>query len=198
MAKQFSGIIVMFATFIMCQVVTSLEASVLVKTSPIIMAHAMMHMQAPPTHPTKQQSDDRAKNEMAFKDVQVLRDSFLMLWVCGGILPGSVVGAILRKVNREKLWLDMSLSACTALPLTPFLLRQYTDCSPEVCFLGGFIVSVCAWSAWTIALILVSRLTKAADSGGIGGMKDELLGKGSPQQRPFAGGDGDQKISGGK
>lgn len=167
---------VMVTTLIMCQLVTTLEAHYKPTFATVTKADAFIKEYATqaPSIPTKTVE----KVEQAAKDVDVLRNSFLMLWVCGGIFPGAVVGAILRKATKAQIALDMAVSVCTALPVTPYILRRYTDCTPEECFLGGFLLSVGAWALWQIILILVARIISAADKRGIAGVKDEILGSG--------------------
>lgn len=175
MARQFTGVLVMLLTLTMCQVVTSLEASARMVAAPVVRQQAKIIAQSN----GKLQAEENKANEQAVKDVQVLRDSFLMLWVCGGIFPGAVVGAILRhKATRTQVTADMLVSICTALPLTPYLLKKYSNVSPEECFVGGFIVSVMSWAAWQIILIIVARVTLAADKRGVAGVKDEIMGNG--------------------
>lgn len=165
---------VLVTTLIMCQLVATLEAHYKPTFAAINKADAFIKASQSPDIPRKTVE----KVEQASKDVDVLRNSFLMLWVCGGIFPGAVVGVILRKATKAQIALDMGVSVCTALPVTPYLLRRYTDCTPEECFLGGFILSVGAWALWQIILVLVARIISAADKRGIAGVKDEILGGG--------------------
>ena len=182
MVRQFAGIMVLLLTLAMCQVVTSLEATARMTAAPVMRTQAkIVAMQVNPNGNgnSKIHAEERKANEQAVKDVQVLRDSFLMLWICGGIFPGAVVGAILRhKATRTQVTADMMVSICTALPLTPYLLKRYSSVSPEECFVGGFIVSVMSWAVWQIVLIIVARVTLAADKRGVAGVKDEIMGNG--------------------
>lgn len=181
MLRQFAGIMVLLLTLAMCQVVTSLEATARMTAAPVMRTQAkIVAMQVNPNGNgnSKIHAEERKANEQAVKDVQVLRDSFLMLWICGGIFPGAVVGAILHKATRTQVTADMLVSICTALPLTPYLLKRYSNVSPEECFVGGFIVSVMSWTAWQLVLIIVARVTLAADKRGVAGVKDELMGSG--------------------
>ena len=182
MLRQFAGIMVLLLTLAMCQVVTSLEATARMTAAPVMRTQAkIVAMQVNPNGNgnSKIHAEERKANEQAVKDVQVLRDSFLMLWVCSGIFPGAVVGAILRhKATRTQVTADMLVSICTALPLTPYLLKRYSSVSPEECFVGGFIVSVMSWAVWQIVLIIVARVTLAADKRGVAGVKDEIMGNG--------------------
>ena len=183
MVRQFAGIMVLLLTLTMCKAVTSLEATARMTAAPVIRTQAKIAKMAQPNGNGKAAAAAEQKaNEQAVKDVQVLRDSFLMLWVCGGIFPGAVVGAILRKATRTQVTADMLVSICTALPLTPYLLKRYSNVSPEECFVGGFIVSVMSWAAWQIILIIVARVTLAADKRGVAGVKDEIMGNG--EQKP--------------
>ena len=183
MVRQFAGIMVLLLTLTMCKAVTSLEATARMTAAPVIRTQAKIAKMAQPNGNGKAAAAAEQKaNEQAVKDVQVLRDSFLMLWVCSGIFPGAVVGAILRKATRTQVTADMLVSICTALPLTPYLLKRYSNVSPEECFVGGFIVSVMSWAAWQIILIIVARVTLAADKRGVAGVKDEIMGNG--EQKP--------------
>ena len=184
MVRQFAGIMVLLLTLTMCKAVTSLEATARMTAAPVIRTQAKIAKMAQPNGNGKAAAvaAEEKANEQAVKDVQVLRDSFLMLWVCSGIFPGAVVGAILRKATRTQVTADMLVSICTALPLTPYLLKRYSNVSPEECFVGGFIVSVMSWAAWQIILIIVARITLAADKRGVAGVKDEIMGNG--EQKP--------------
>ena len=184
MVRQFAGIMVLLLTLTMCKAVTSLEATARMTAAPVIRTQAKIAKMAQPNGNGKAAAAAEQKaNEQAVKDVQVLRDSFLMLWVCSGIFPGAVVGAILRhKATRTQVTADMLVSICTALPLTPYLLKRYSSVSPEECFVGGFIVSVMSWAVWQIVLIIVARVTLAADKRGVAGVKDEIMGNG--EQKP--------------
>ena len=180
MVRQFAGIMVLLLTLTMCKAVTSLEATARMTAAPVIRTQAKIAKMAQPNGNGKAAvAAEEKANEQAVKDVQVLRDSFLMLWVCSGIFPGAVVGAILRhKATRTQVTADMLVSICTALPLTPYLLKRYSNVSPEECFVGGFIVSVMSWAVWQIVLIIVARVTLAADKRGVAGVKDEIMGNG--------------------
>ena len=180
MVRQFAGIMVLLLTLTMCKAVTSLEATARMTAAPVIRTQAKIAKMAQPNGNGKAAvAAEEKANEQAVKDVQVLRDSFLMLWVCSGIFPGAVVGAILRhKATRTQVTADMLVSICTALPLTPYLLKRYSSVSPEECFVGGFIVSVMSWAVWQIVLIIVARVTLAADKRGVAGVKDEIMGNG--------------------
>lgn len=203
---QLSGPLVLIVTLAMCQVITTLEASLVSKARPILITQANIAKYGSPH--TLQGASDKVANEQAVKDVQVLRDTFLMLWVCGGILPGAVVSLALRKYARKFMparWVlevpvsfDVSVSICTAIPLVPLLLKRYTNCAPEEAFALGFAVSVAAWASWIIVLILVARFTVAANERGIGGLKDEMLGKGGqPTILPFPESKNGEKPPGG-
>ncbi len=176
MARQFAVVVVMVVTLTMCQLVTSMESSARMTAAPII--RTQVKIAAQPLPNGKVQAEEKKANEQAVNDVQVLRDRFLMLWVCSGIFPRAVVGAILRKATRAQVTADMLVSVCTALPLTPYLLKRYSNVTPEECFVGGFIVSVMSWAAWQIILIIVARVTLAADKRGVGGVFDEVRGNG--------------------
>jgi len=177
MDRLIIGIAVIFVTMLGSTTVTSLETMFLraVKTTPVVAAQDNGKTAVAQAASNKRE-DEKIANEHA--RVEVLRNSFLMLWLIGGVIPGSAVGVVLKQVTGYKALTHATVSVCTSVPVTPYLLKRYTECAPEECFIGGFIVAVSAWFAWEVLMLCYARIKKAATERGIGGVVEEVRGKG--------------------
>jgi len=177
MDRLIIGIAVIFVTMLGSTTVTSLETMFLkaVKPSPVEVVQDSGKTVAA-QEASKKREEEKIANEHA--RVEVLRNSFLMLWLIGGVIPGSAVGVVLKQVTGYKAITHATVSVCTSVPVTPYLLKRYTDCAPEECFIGGFIVAVSAWFAWEVLMLCYARIKKAATKRGIGGVVDEVRGNG--------------------
>lgn len=174
MDRLIIGIAVIFVTLLGSTTVTSLETIFLkvVKPAPV----ALVQDNGKVAESSKKREEEKIANENA--RVEVLRNSFLMLWLIGGVIPGSAVGVVLKQVTGYKALTHATVSVCTSVPVTPYLLKRYTECAPEECFIGGFIVAVSAWFAWEVLMLCYARIKKAATERGIGGVVDEVRGNG--------------------
>jgi hypothetical protein len=121
-------------------------------------------------------ADDAAKEKLQdAKDI--LRDSFLLAWMVGGVIPGGCVGVWIRSLTKmAEIGKTFGVSVFTSFCSAPYLITKYFETSPSTCLLVGFMVSVCAWVGWEIALICTERMRKAAQKYGWIGVAGEITG----------------------
>lgn len=180
MDRLIIGILICFTTLLGSSVVTALETAFLkvVHPSPVAMVQENGNAAK---EVSKKLEDVKGAIEAVAKQNEILRNSFLMLWLIGGVIPGSAVGVVLKQATGYKAVTHATVSVCTSIPVTPYLLKRYTDCTPEECFIGGFIVAVSAWFAWEVLMLCYGRIKKAATERGIGGVVDEVRGNTGPK-----------------
>lgn len=122
-------------------------------------------------------ADDSAKEKLQdAKDI--LRDSFLLAWMVGGLIPGGCVGVWIRSLTKiAEIGKTFGVSVFTSFCTAPYIITKYFEASPSTCLLIGFLVSVGAWVIWEVALICTSRVKKAAQKYGWVGVAGELTGR---------------------
>lgn len=165
--RLITGMLLLLTTLLGSGLVSGLESSFERVAQPIKRQHARLNSGI---------LSDKAENEKAVQQFEVLRNSLLMFWMCGGVFPGSLVGVLIRQLAGRQALVNFLVSICTAIPVTPYCLRRWTAGSPEECFLGGFLVAVSSWAAWEIVIILFARVKAAAQARGWIGVKQEILG----------------------
>lgn len=110
-------------------------------------------------------------------EVNVLRDSFLLSWLVGGMIPGSCVGIWIRALTKiADIGKTFGVSLFTSFCVSPWLIKNYLLPSPETCLLIGFLVAVGSWIAWEVVLDIAVRIKAAAIKGGWVAVKNEVLG----------------------
>lgn len=172
---KLSAVAVLVFSCLMANVITRLEASF-----NTVASHATMAIH-PHTYATT--LADKTEDARLQKDVDILRDSFLLSWIVGGCIPGACVGIWIRALTKvfeiaKTFGVSLFTSFCTA----PWIIKNYFSASPETCLLIGFLVAVGAWLAWEVALAIAVRIKSAAIKGGWIGVKQELLGGVKPNE----------------
>ncbi len=166
-------IIVLISTF-MAKAVTQLEASFAYVATTAMVTNAHAYATALP---------DNQEEEKLHKDVEILRDSFLLSWIVGGCIPGACVGIWIRALTKMvEIAKTFGVSLFSSFCVSPFVIKNYLKANPETCLLVGFLVAVGAWLAWEVVLIIAVRMKEAARKRGWLGVKSEILGGGGPQE----------------
>lgn len=168
MSWKLSAIALVIFTAFMANVITKLEASF-----DVVASHATMAM-LPKAYATA--APDKEDVKLA-KDVDILRDSFLLSWIIGGCIPGACVGIWIRALTKMvEIAKTFGVSLFTSFCASPWVIKNYLTANPETCLLVGFLGAVGAWVAWEVILILANRIKEAARKRGWSGIKTEVLG----------------------
>jgi hypothetical protein len=172
---KLSAIALVIFSALMANVIAKLEASFnVVANHATSITHHGNYAALPP--------DQAADNKVA-KDVDVLRDSFLLSWVVGGCIPGACVGIWIRALTRVfDIAKTFGVSLFTSFCVSPWAIKNYMTPTPETCLLMGFLVAVGAWLIWEVALAIGTRLKDAAVKSGWIGVKREILGEGKQDE----------------
>lgn len=175
MSWKLSAIALVFLTWLMANVVTQLEASF-----NVVATHATMTTH-PRTYATT--AGDKADDAKLAKDVEILRDSFLLSWIAGGCVLGACVGIWIRALTEVfAIAKTFGVSLFTSFCSTPWVIKTYFSAAPETCFFVGFLVAVGAWIGWEAALAIATRVKDAAVRNGWAGVKTELMGGAKPNE----------------
>lgn len=165
---KISAVALVLCSVMMANVITKLEASF-----NVIASHAVM------VHPSAYAATlaEKADDAKLAKDVDILRDTFLLSWIVGGCIPGACVGIWIRAITQmAQLAKTFGVSLFTSFCASPYIIKNYFTPNPETCLLIGFLVAVGAWLAWEVALAVGTRLREAAVKNGWLGVKAEILG----------------------
>lgn len=173
MSWKLSAVALVLFSAMMANVITKLEASF-----NVVASHATMVVHSP--YMMAADTKEEAKVE---KNVDILRDTFLLSWIIGGCIPGACVGIWIRALTKMvEIAKTFGVSLFTSFCASPYLIKNYLAANPETCLLVGFLVAVCAWVLWEVALIIANRLKDAARKRGWLGVKQELLGGDKPSE----------------
>lgn len=168
---KLSAVGMILLTCLMANIVTKLEASF--KT---VAFQATMNV-APPIYATAYPPEDTKLQKEVQKDVEILRDSFLLSWMVGGCVLGSCVGIWIRALTEMvEIAKTFGVSLFSSFCVGPWAIQNYCTPAPSTCIMVGFFMAVAAWVAWEVALAIASRIKVAAIKGGWLAVKAEVFG----------------------
>lgn len=167
MAWRIGAIIVVLFSTAMASALSKIESSF-----DLVSSHAAAEHRYGASAYADEQSKDKLQDA---KDI--LRDSFLLAWMVGGLIPGGCVGVWIRSLTKmAEIGKTFGVSVFTSFCTAPYIITKYFEASPSTCLLIGFLVAVGAWVIWEVALICTDRLKKAAQKYGWIGVAGELSG----------------------
>lgn len=116
--------------------------------------------------------------------IEIIRDRFTMFLIGGGSFGGAVVCVLLRRAwakdvterTRAMMATYFIVSLCSSVFCSPLMLKKYFSSEAEEAFAYSFLLAVASWVFWECAFAIGSRMKKAAEERGWGGIKGELLG----------------------
>lgn len=122
--------------------------------------------------------------QQASQEIEIIRDRFLIFIIAGGAVAGAAAYICVRIIYtpkddphiRKVLMAAFALSLLTSLFITPTVVKYtFKIIAPEECAAVSFILSAASTTLWDIINILGKRYRKAAEQGGIAGMRNEYL-----------------------
>lgn len=132
-------------------VVTSGESKLESDALPLHAMNKRLESQTGP--PTKTDTEIKAEGMKAAHSVEVIRDHFNLFIVWGGVFAGASCSIGARRLVGAEAVRSFCVILFTGAATAPFMMRNYTDCTPEILMAGGFLwTGLCVWPAWEVAL----------------------------------------------
>ena len=170
MAWRLSAVVIVLFSATMASGLSRIESA-----AGVISSYAKVASIKTGSYATSISAEDSKEKLQDAKDI--LRDSFLLAWMVGGLIPGGCVGVWIRSLTKiAEIGKTFGVSVFTSFCTAPYIITKYFEASPSTCLLIGFLVSVGAWVIWEVALICASRVKKAAQKYGWVGVAGELTG----------------------